>query len=227
MLLYHGEQYRPIVDRLDMIENNLQQKQPGDYDSNDVRRLKGLISLCEGSMSCNYLGVPGSNVHELRLPFYVESDFAQARITEADVRPVMELIERIKPHQIFFAADLGDPFGIHERAANAVLAAVDELRDSEAMRQCRVWMYRGQWGNWDIDNIEMAVPMSPEEFSFKRIAILKHQSQVHDAPYRNPDDGMLSWQTSLERNLATASQYSSLGLASYEAIEAFVQYKPQ
>ena len=87
-------------------------------------------------------------------------------------------------------------------------------------------MYRGQWANWDIDNIEMAVPMSPEEFSVKRAAILKHQSQVHDAPFRDPEDGELSWQASLERNLKTAEQYSRLGLASYEAIEAFVQYHP-
>ena len=227
VLQYHGDQYRPVVELIDDVERRLQSKQPGDNDDQDVRRLKGLISLCEGSMSCSYLGVPAANVHELSLPFYVENDFGQGRVTEADVRPVMELIQQIKPHQVFFAADLGDPFGTHERSANAVLAAVDELRDSEAMRQCRVWMYRGQWGTWDIDNIEMAVPMSPEEFSFKRRAILKHQSQVHDAPYRSPDDGMLSWQTSLERNLATAAQYSRLGLASYEAIEAFVQYKPQ
>ena len=92
------------------------------------------------------------------------------------------------------------------------------------MRDCRLWMYRGQWGQWEIDNVEMTVPMSPEEFSVKRQAILKHQSQVHDAPFRDPENGKLAWQTSIDRNTSLANLYSELGLASYEAMEAFVRY---
>ena len=73
----------------------------------------------------------------------------------------------------------------------------------------------------------MAVPMSPEEFRVKRDAILKHQSQIHDAPIReSDDDDKLSWEQSIDRNRALADTYSRLGLASYEAIEAFVQYHP-
>ena len=92
------------------------------------------------------------------------------------------------------------------------------------MKDCRLWMYRGQWGQWEIDNIEMTVPMSPEEFGVKRQAILKHLSQVHDAPFRDPENGQLAWQTSIDRNTALADLYSRLGLASYEAMEAFVRY---
>ena len=94
------------------------------------------------------------------------------------------------------------------------------------MRECRVWLYRGQWGQWDVDQVEMAVPMSPEEFRVKRDAILKHQSQIYDAPFRDNAEGRLSWQRSIDRNKAMADHYSRLGLASYEAIEAFVQYRP-
>jgi glucosamine-6-phosphate deaminase len=88
-------------------------------------------------------------------------------------------------------------------------------------------MYRGQWGQWDVDHVEMAVPMSPEEFSEKRDAILKYQSQIHDAPFRTGDDGKLPWQRSIERNRDLAEKYQQLGLATYEAIEAFVQYRFQ
>ena len=213
-----------ILGRLDEIEDSLDAKQIGDPDTPAARRLKGLIFTGEAGISCNTLGVESDKITCLNLPFYVDTPNGKGRVTEADVLPVKRLIEQIRPHQIFFAADLGDPYGTHERAANALLAAVDSLKDSDAMRHCRVWMYRGQWGTWDIDHIEMAVPMSPEEFSFKRNAVLKHQSQVHDAPYRETEDGKLSWQVSLDRNLETAEQSSRLGLASYEAIEAFVQY---
>ena len=218
---YYSDQQRAVVET---IEESLRNKMPGDADVAEVRFCKGEIFVCEGITSCRYLGIAEENVHELALPFYVDSPFGKGRVTEADVLPVKELIERIQPHQIFFADDLNDPYGIHEPAANVVLAAIDELKDSQFMQDCRVWMYRGLWGEWDIDHIEMAVPMSPEEFQYKRDAILKHQSQVHDAPFIDPDNEELNWQRSLKRNQETAELYSRLGLASYEAIEAFVQY---
>ena len=220
---YYSEQQKTVVEK---IEDCLKNKTPGDPDIAEVRYCKGEIFVCEGITSCTYLGINEKNIHELSLPFYVDSPFGRGRINEADVEPIMELIKRIKPHQIFFADDLNDLYGIHEPAANVVLAAIDELKDSDFMRDCRVWMYRGLWAEWDIDHIEMAVPMSPEEFQYKRDAILKHQSQVHDAPFIDPDDEDLNWQRSLKRNQETAELYSRLGLASYEAIESFVQYHP-
>ncbi len=218
---YSAQQY----DMVEKIRDAIAKKAPGDPDTAEVRYHKGEIFVCEGITSCNYLGIKQENVHELQLPFYINNPRGKGRITQADVQPVKELIESIKPHQIFFADDLSDPFGTHEPAANVVLAAIDELKNEPFMHDCRTWMYRGLWGEWDIDFIEMAVPMSPEEFQYKRDAILKHQSQVHDAPFIDPENDDLNWQRSLRRNQDTAALYSRLGLASYEAIESFVQYQ--
>ena len=115
--------------------------------------------------------------------------------------------------------------GTHKVCLDAVLAAIDEVKDEEWMKNCRVWMYRGAWAEWEMDHIEMAVPISPEELRFKRNAILKHQSQAESAPSLG-DDERLFWQRAEDRNRATAELYRQLGLASYEAIEAFVQYIP-
>ena len=218
---YSAQQY----DMVEKIRDAIAKKAPGDPDTAEVRYHKGEIFVCEGITSCNYLGIKQENVHELQLPFYINDPRGKGRITQADVQPVKELIESIKPHQIFFADDLSDPFGTHEPAANVVLAAIDELKNEPFMHDCRTWMYRGLWGEWDIDFIEMAVPMSPEEFQYKRDAILKHQSQVHDAPFIDPENDDLNWQRSLRRNQDTAALYSRLGLASYEAIESCVQYQ--
>ena len=206
------------------IRKALEAKEAGDIDNDEVRFVKGQIFTCEGIMACAYMGVPADHIHEMNLPFYSSHPYGRGRVTDDDVQQVVELIERLQPHQIFVADDLTDPFGIHASAANAVLLALAQLKDQPFMRQCRVWLYRGQWGQWEIDRVEMAVPMSPEEFKVKRDAILKHQSQIHDAPFRDDADGYLSWQRSIERNRALADHYSRLGLASYEAIEAFVQY---
>ncbi|MBO4871772.1 MAG: glucosamine-6-phosphate deaminase [Muribaculaceae bacterium] len=207
------------------IRDAMTAKKPGDPDLELARYVKGQIFTCEGIMSCGYLGVDRNHIREMEMPFYVKNQNGNGRVTEEDIEMVVKLLEELEPHQIFVADDLSDPRGIHVLASGAVLEAIDRLRDRPFMRDCRVWLYRGQWGQWDIDRVEMAVPMSPEEFRVKRDAILKHQSQIHDAPFRDDADGHLSWQRSIDRNRAMAEQYSRLGLACYEAIEAFVQWK--
>ena len=146
-------------------------------------------------------------------------------LSQADVDIVKQLLIDVKPDEIFVAGDLADPHGTHRVCLDAVLAAIDELLDEPWMQDCYTWMYRGAWAEWEIDHIEMAVPLSPEELRFKRNSILKHQSQMENAPYLGDDD-RLFWQRAEERNRATAKLYEDLGLASYEAIEAFVRYHP-
>ena len=159
------------------------------------------------------------------MPFYETGTIKKGDLTEKDINIVKEAILAIKPHQIYVAGDLADPHGTHKVCLDAVLAAIDEIKDEDWMKECRIWMYRGAWMEWEIDHIEMAVPISPEELRSKRNAILKHQSQMEGAPFLGNDE-RLFWQRSEERNKATADLYNRLGLAAYEAIEAFVQYKP-
>ncbi len=200
-------------------------KQNGDMDSEDIRTIKTMIRQAEARTACKWIGVKPENVHFLRLPFYETGAIKKGDLTEKDIAIVRELITSVKPHQIFVAGDLADPHGTHRVCTDAVLAVIDECKDEEWMKDCRIWMYRGAWAEWEIDHIEMAVPISPEELRFKRNSILKHQSQMENAPFLGDDD-RLFWQRAEERNRATAELYSSLGLAEYEAMEAFVQYHP-
>ena len=208
------------------IKDFLAGKKPGDIDTPDLRFLKGRIRRAEARTACNWMGVKPENVHHLDLPFYETGTIKKGDLTEKDVNIVKDLITSVKPHQIFVAGDLADPHGTHRVCTDAVFAAIDELLDEPWMKDCRIWMYRGAWAEWEIDHIEMAVPLSPEELRFKRNTILKHQSQMENAPFLGDDD-RLFWQRAEDRNRATAQLYSSLGLASYEAMEAFVEYHPK
>ena len=203
----------------------VKEKKDGDIDTPDIRHLKTLIRQGEARTACNYIGVKPENVHFLNLPFYETGTIKKGDLTEADRDIVKGLLEKIKPDQIFVAGDLADPHGTHRVCLDAVLAAIDDIKDEEWMKNCRIWMYRGAWAEWEIDHIEMAVPISPEELRQKRNSILKHQSQMESAPFLG-DDERLFWQRAEDRNKATADLYTSLGLASYEAIEAFVEYHP-
>ena len=207
------------------IHQYISEKKPGDVDSADIRYLKTIIRQCEARTACQYIGVKKENVHFLGLPFYETGTIKKGDLSQADVDIVKQLLTDVKPDEIFVAGDLADPHGTHRVCLDAVLAAIDELLDEPWMQDCYTWMYRGAWAEWEIDHIEMAVPLSPEELRFKRNSILKHQSQMENAPYLGDDD-RLFWQRAEERNRATAKLYEDLGLASYEAIEAFVRYHP-
>ena len=206
--------------------NFLLSEKTGDQDTRDILDLKALIRRGEATAACRHMGLPTDHIHFLNLPFYETGTIKKGNLSQKDADIVKALLQELKPQEIFVAGDLADPHGTHKVCLDAVLAAIDELKDTEAwLKDCRVWMYRGAWMEWEMDYIEMAVPMSPEELRFKRNTILKHQSQMESAPFMG-DDERLFWQRAEDRNHATAELYHSLGLACYEAMEAFVRYNP-
>ncbi|MBQ8153745.1 MAG: PIG-L family deacetylase [Prevotella sp.] len=212
--------------RYQEIMNYLKQKNVGDLDNPSILTVKGLIRRGEARNACAYNRIPKDHIHFLDLPFYESGRIEKLPVSEKDVRIVQELIADIQPHQIYVAADLADPHGTHRKCTDVVLAAVEEEKAAGAswLDDCRIWMYRGAWAEWDIADIEMCVPMSPEELLEKRNAILRHQSQMEGAPFMG-DDARLFWQRAQDRNRATAKRYDELGLACYEAMEAFVEYQ--
>lgn len=216
-----------IVKKYAEIKEFFANKKESDMDSREILTIKGLIRRGEARTACTYNSIPLKRCHFLDLPFYETGKIEKNPISEADVEIVQNLLREIQPHQIYVAGDLADPHGTHRVCTDAVFAAIDEEKNAGAewLKDCRIWMYRGAWAEWEIENIEMAVPLSPEELRAKRNSILKHQSQMESAPFLGNDE-RLFWQRSEDRNRGTASLYDHLGLACYEAMEAFVEYVP-
>ena len=225
--IFNNSEDKVITDKYAEIRKFLKEKKDGDIDTRDILTIKGLIRRGEARTACTYNNIPLDHCHFLDLPFYETGRIQKGPLTEADVEIVRNLLREVKPHQIFVAGDLADPHGTHRVCTDAVFAAIDLEKEEGAkwLKDCRIWMYRGAWAEWEIENIEMAVPISPEELRAKRNSILKHQSQMESAPFLGNDE-RLFWQRSEDRNHGTAALYDSLGLASYEAMEAFVEYIP-
>ena len=225
--LFENSEDKVICDKYAEIKQFFSTKKEGDMDTRDILTIKGLIRRGEARTACTFNHIPLSRCHFLDLPFYETGKIEKNPISEADVEIVLNLLREVKPHQIYVAGDLADPHGTHRVCTDAVFAAIDEEKNvgAEWLKDCRIWMYRGAWAEWEIENIEMAVPLSPEELRAKRNSILKHQSQMESAPFLGNDE-RLFWQRSEDRNRGTASLYDQLGLACYEAMEAFVEYKP-
>lgn len=223
---HYGREDDPVLQKAEEIRDFLMNhKKEGEPERLDVRFMKGNIRREEARTGSRFVGLDDDHIHFLDLPFYETGLVKKGDLGEADITIVKNFIESIKPHQIFVAGDLADPHGTHKVCLDAILGAIDLFKHEKWYAEdCRVWMYRGAWAEWEIEHIEMAVPMSPEELRRKRHSILKHQSQMEAAPFLG-DDERLFWQRSEDRNRGLAQLYASLGLASYEAIEAFVQYQ--
>lgn len=208
------------------VQEFLANKAPGQVDSPDVQKIKGLIRRGEARAASRYVGLRDDQIHFQDLPFYETGEVRKNPLGQADIDITKALLKQVKPHQIYAAGDLSDPHGTHRVCLAAVFEAVKQLRaeGEEWVKDCWVWLYRGAWQEWGVEDIEMAVPISPDELLKKRRAIFKHQSQK-DRPLFPGHDSREFWQRAEARNRELARTYDSLGLAEYEAMEAFVRWK--
>lgn len=209
---------------LEDIKQFLDEKAPTQVDTDEIKHIKGLIRKGEAKAAGRYCGIPEDRLHFLDMPFYETGRVKKKPLSQEDIDIVRELIREVRPHQIYVAGDLSDPHGTHRVCLKAIFSALEECSDEDWIGNCKVWMYRGAWQEWDINEIEMAVPISPQELMKKRRAIFKHQSQK-DRPLFPGADEREFWQRSEDRNRGTAQLYDKLGFAEYEAIEGFVEYK--
>ena len=207
----------------DEVINFLKNKSDNNIDSLEVRKLKGLIRRGESLAATRYLGVNDTNVHFLNLPFYETGTVKKKNLSIDDVNIMCNLIEDIKPHQIYAAGDLADPHGTHKVCLDSLFEALERLKHNKYMDDCWVWLYRGAWHEWESNQIDMAVPMSPDQVLKKRHAIFYHQTQKDGVMFQG-DDSREFWVRVEDRNWLTAKKYNDLGLADYAAIEAFKRY---
>ena len=207
------------------IKHQLRNKKPGEIDTKEVQIIKGLIRRAEAKAGCRNVGLSDEHAHFLDLPFYETGLVKKKPIGPEDIKITKDFLNQIQPHQVYAAGDLSDPHGTHRVCLNAVLMSLQELKEENVpwIDHCWLWLYRGAWQEWELENIDMAVPISPDELMRKRKAIFKHQSQK-DRPLFPGSDAREFWQRAEDRNRGTANAYNQLGLAEYEAIEAFKRY---
>ena len=210
--------------KMNSLKLELTNKKEGTIDSNELNKLKGDIRKSECFAAARVLNLEENRLHFLNLPFYQTRKVEKKDPSQKDINIVKGLIEELKPHQIFAAGDLADPHGTHKICLDILFEAISELKNKSFMKDCWLWLYRGAWQEWDINEIDMAVPMSPEQVIQKRNSILSHQSQKDKVMYQGQDKRDF-WLRAEERNRNTAITFNKLGLTEYQAIEAFKRHK--
>ena len=205
------------------LKNELLHKQKNTMDSLALRKLKGTIRKRESLAATRYIGIPDDQVHFLNLPFYESGKIKKNPPSQQDIDITNQLIQSVKPHQIFAAGDLADPHGTHRICLNILFDSIDQLKSESFMEDCWVWLYRGAWQEFEVHEIEMAVPMSPDQVLRKRKAIFYHQSQKDSVMFQGSDDREF-WVRAEDRNRLSAKRYRDLGLSDYQAMELFQRY---
>jgi glucosamine-6-phosphate deaminase len=200
-------------------------KKSNQTDTPTIRSIKGLIRRGEAKATCHYVGLKDENIHFLNLPFYETGTIEKKPMGEKDLKITIEMLRKIQPQQIYCAGDFADPHGTHIVCFNVVLEALKRIKEAGDpwINECWLWLYKGAWQEWNIEEIEMAIPMSPDQVLKKRFGIFIHQSQKDMVPFQGSDSREF-WQRAEERNAATAALYAELGLTHYAAMEAFVRW---
>ena len=225
VVLQHMDAARELGfgDRFDEVKAIIASKKPGQPEPRALLNLKGAIRRAEAKSAVRSFGLNDqTNTHFLNLPFYETGGIKKGQRTQADIDIIIELLQKVQPHQIYLAGDLADPHGTHRVCTEAVLEALNQLSGAEWLKECHVWLYRGAWMEWELGKVDMAVPLSPDEVIKKRHAIYRHLSQKDIVPFPGEDPREF-WQRAEERTQNTARLYNELGMAEYQAIEVFVK----
>lgn len=209
--------------KLEQIVKVIQERGAGDLDAAEALEIKGLIRRLEAITADEFVGVPEKKVTFLDMPFYKTGTVKKKPLSQEDIDVVANYLKEIKPHQIYAAADLADPHGTHGVCFEALIAALKQLEGEEWLEDCVLWGYRGAWAEWNIADVDMAVPLSPCEMTGKIKAIYCHGSQKDNVLFPGEDKREF-WERARDRNNATARLYDKLGLAEYEAMEVFAKY---
>ena len=141
-------------------------------------------------------------------------------IGSKDEDKIRKILNKIKPHQIYATGGQADPNSVHFLCFESMRNALKHISKSAWLRDCYIWLYHGPEKEWLMDEIEMTVPLSPNELAIKINAIYQHVSQRSQTPHAE-NNLRESWQQAESRNQAIAQNYDRLGLAEYEAMEAF------
>ncbi|HMI31429.1 MAG TPA: glucosamine-6-phosphate deaminase [Candidatus Limnocylindrales bacterium] len=211
---YGNEKLKPL---LQLVEDFLARKEPGEVDSDAVLMLKRRIREVEALSAIQVLDLRPDQARFLNLPFYQTGLVKKDPIGPRDVEIISDLLEEIRPQIILVAGDLSDPHGTHRMCHDAVIRALERLKGEPPA----IWYYRGAWQEWSVAEADILVPLSEEELRRKISAIFKHQSQKDRAPFPGVDEREF-WQRIEERNKGTAHLVDQLGLPEYFAMEALV-----
>ena len=168
----------------------------------------------EAKHACSQLGV--DECAFLDCDFYERSSGPEKLpIGELDIQVHVDCLDEYMPDVVFCAGDFSDPHGTHEKCTQALFAALEQSR----AKPSEVWLYKGAWEEWGLDEVSLVVPFEKDTLVQKNISILLHESQT-DTAYKGEDNRPF-YVRAKERCEAQAKEYNALCGTTHQFIEIF------
>lgn len=225
-----------LHERIEEIDRVLEQKAAGEVGDENAQQIKALIRYTEAIAAIEVMGLGAEHARFLDMPFYKTGRVRKDPIGEADIQIVLDLLEELQPDHVFVAGDLSDPHGTHRMCYTAIREALNRYNESDQLSagdgkavdqpssadEPTVWLYRGAWQEWGIDEADVFLPLSKADLDLKIDSIFKHESQKDRALFPGAYDEREFWQRARDRNCKTAEELDALGLPEFYAAEAYV-----
>ena len=148
-----------LISQLNVIE-------PGRSEPSVFHLIKGWLREYEAELVWAYFGIDMDHVSHLRLPFYSANIFPEYPNFEQDVRPVVKLLEKIRPTIITLALipkESGPD--THYKTLIALADAIDKYAADHQKTDLRIWGYRNIWSRYQIHEVNKIVPVSLNSFA--------------------------------------------------------------
>ncbi|MFH1570132.1 MAG: glucosamine-6-phosphate deaminase [Gemmatimonadota bacterium] len=194
LALYGDRDLEAVRGRLDALERYFESRYPGQRDSDDVQRLKSMCREWEAECIWGYFGWNCDHVRHLRLGFYTGDIFTKEPTVEADVVPVIGLLEEVKPDVVGVALDpeASGP-DTHYKVLQSVTEALRRYEQSSGRHDIRVWGYRNVWYRFHPSEADIFVPVSLNMFAIMHSAFISSFISQKDASFPSPEhDGPFS-----------------------------------
>lgn len=161
--------YQAFVATADFITDQLgrlEQFEIGRREPEEFHLAKGWLREFEAELVWAHFGLGSEYVHHLRLPFYSDDIFPHYPDFENDVKPILELLEKVRPTTVSLALDPeGSGPDTHFKTLIALSAALEEYHAAHPEIDLHVWGYRNVWSRYHISEANTMIPVSLNSFS--------------------------------------------------------------
>lgn len=141
----------------------------GRREPESFHQAKSWLREFEAELVWAHFGLGCDHVSHLQLPFYSDDIFPHYPDFETDVRPILELLERVKPTIISLALDPeGSGPDTHFKTLIALSMAIDQYHEQHPEIDLHVWGYRNVWSRYHISDANMLIPTSLNSFAVIR-----------------------------------------------------------
>ncbi len=190
--IYDEQDVDNIRDRVKELVNYFETQYPGKKDLAYIQKLKGMCREWESACLWGYFGWDSFSIDNLRLGFYTGEIFTEEPTVSRDVKPILDLVRKVKPDVVTVALDpeASGP-DTHYKVLQAISEALKIYRD-ESGTEVEVLGYRNVWFRFHPSEANVFVPVSLNMFTLQEQSFMNtyisqknasFPSYEHDGPF--------------------------------------------